>query len=606
VAQNFCGYGGYGGYGSQCNEPATIELTPRSATNPVGTQQCVTATVRDIVGNPVSSVSVRFDVSGTGIGGTQVTDANGQTTFCYTGPATPRTDTITASVTQAATGPYLANPPNCPPEGLSYSFGFAYENGEHLFASPTVSCAGAPDTKTATSPSGQVQSVTVSQSSTTSGTSTTVGISTTLSKTDTTKASPPTELDIGLPADLVRNYASFPTCDLTSLLTRGPNGCPRDSRVGVGTLSEDVRPILTFPVHGRVTIFNAANGGLLLFVLPELGPTFVIDGHPDTNGTLIFAVPPILTLPGVPDATITQFNLTLGGTGSSGVAPTDSVTKTWVAPPTTSLNSGPTGTVSTNTPTFTFSSSDPGVTFECSIDGGAFFPCSSPYTTPRLGPGDHTFTVRARNAAGIAGAPVTRSFRVANVTALAQPVLGKTVNVAPVSGVVLVRLRGQKKFTRLTAGKQVPVGSTVDATRGVVRLTSAGKTKGTTQAANFYQGIFVIAQSAKTGVTDLSLTGGSFAACPSGRARRSAALGSRRKKHSASSTVRKLWGDGSGKFQTTGRYSSAAVRGTIWLVADRCDATLTKVRRGSVTVRDFVRKRTVIVKAPGSYLARKR
>jgi hypothetical protein len=69
--------------------------------------------------------------------------------------------------------------------------------------------------------------------------------------------------------------------------------------------------------------------------------------------------------------------------------------------------------------------------------------------------------------------------------------------------------------------------------------------------------------------------------------------------------VRKLWGDGDGKFRSTGKYSSAAVRGTIWQVADRCDGTLTKVRKGSVTVRDFIRKRNVVVKAPKSYLARR-
>ena len=46
------------------------------------------------------------------------------------------------------------------------------------------------------------------------------------------------------------------------------------------------------------------------------------------------------------------------------------------------------------------------------------------------------------------------------------------------------------------------------------------------------------------------------------------------------------------------------MRGTIWLVEDRCDGTLTKVSRGTVSVRDFRRKKTVSVKAGHSYLAR--
>jgi ferric-dicitrate binding protein FerR (iron transport regulator) len=66
----------------------------------------------------------------------------------------------------------------------------------------------------------------------------------------------------------------------------------------------------------------------------------------------------------------------------------------------------------------------------------------------------------------------------------------------------------------------------------------------------------------------------------------------------------KLWGNGKGKFRTNGKYSSATVRGTIWLVEDRCEGTNTKVRRGVVAVRDFKRKRTVSVKAGHSYLAR--
>ena len=39
---------------------------------------------------------------------------------------------------------------------------------------------------------------------------------------------------------------------------------------------------------------------------------------------------------------------------------------------------------------------------------------------------------------------------------------------------------------------------------------------------------------------------------------------------------------------------------------DRCDGTLTKVRRGAVVVRDFRRKRNVVVRAGKSYLARAR
>jgi hypothetical protein len=67
-----------------------------------------------------------------------------------------------------------------------------------------------------------------------------------------------------------------------------------------------------------------------------------------------------------------------------------------------------------------------------------------------------------------------------------------------------------------------------------------------------------------------------------------------------------LWGNGKGKYRTRGRYSSATVSGTIWLVQDRCDGTLTVVKRGVVRVKDFVTKKTVIITTGHRYLAKPR
>ena len=77
--------------------PATLTLNPPTATNPVETQHCVTATVKDAGGNPAPSVTVRFTVTGSvSTSGSATTDANGQATFCYMGPPLPGADTITA------------------------------------------------------------------------------------------------------------------------------------------------------------------------------------------------------------------------------------------------------------------------------------------------------------------------------------------------------------------------------------------------------------------------------------------------------------------------------------------------------------------------------
>jgi hypothetical protein len=48
------------------------------------------------------------------------------------------------------------------------------------------------------------------------------------------------------------------------------------------------------------------------------------------------------------------------------------------------------------------------------------------------------------------------------------------------------------------------------------------------------------------------------------------------------------------------------VRGTKWLTEDRCNGTLTRVKKGTVTVRDFARKRTVILRAGQKYLAQRK
>ena len=71
-----------------------------------------------------------------------------------------------------------------------------------------------------------------------------------------------------------------------------------------------------------------------------------------------------------------------------------------------------------------------------------------------------------------------------------------------------------------------------------------------------------------------------------------------------SGTSGKLWGSGHGNFSTEGNHGSATVRGTIWLVEDRCDGTtFFKTRRGIVTVRDFFLRKTLPLPAGKTYVA---
>ena len=69
-------------------------------------------------------------------------------------------------------------------------------------------------------------------------------------------------------------------------------------------------------------------------------------------------------------------------------------------PPVTTIDSGPSGTITINVATFTFSSSEVGSSFECGIDGSGFSPCSSPQSYPGLSDGPHRFAVRAIDEAG--------------------------------------------------------------------------------------------------------------------------------------------------------------------------------------------------------------
>ena len=75
--------------------PATLSLSPGSATNAVGEQHCVTATVTDADARATPGETVRFAVNGTAAAPRQ-TDAGGTATYCYDGPIAPGTDQIAA------------------------------------------------------------------------------------------------------------------------------------------------------------------------------------------------------------------------------------------------------------------------------------------------------------------------------------------------------------------------------------------------------------------------------------------------------------------------------------------------------------------------------
>jgi hypothetical protein len=201
---------------------------------------------------------------------------------------------------------------------------------------------------------------------------------------------------------------------------------------------------------------------------------------------------------------------------------------------------------------------------------------------------------------------------------LPPPALGSTVNLFVLQDDVFIKLppgfarvaadgadvsRRRPGFVPLVDPRQVPVGSLIDTEDGRVRLVSATDFRGGTQSGNFAGGLFKIRQARRARAkTVLQLRGSSFRRCQAVGSAAVAAAAQRRRV--SARTLRRLTGNAKGRFRTRGRHSAATIRGTVWSVSDRCDGTLTRVRRGRVRVRDFRRARTITVRAGESYLAR--
>jgi hypothetical protein len=150
-----------------------------------------------------------------------------------------------------------------------------------------------------------------------------------------------------------------------------------------------------------------------------------------------------------------------------------------------------------------------------------------------------------------------------------KPKLGRTAIVSAVSGQVRVRLRRARTFVPLSRRRLIALGSTVDASRGTVKLVTVRDASGRRQSGVFDGGAFVVTQD-RSGLVDLLLAGGRRAAhacgaTPSREPDAGAAV--------SSTVLRLLHARVHGRFRTRGRYAAATVRGTRWTTMDRCDGT---------------------------------
>jgi hypothetical protein len=178
------------------------------------------------------------------------------------------------------------------------------------------------------------------------------------------------------------------------------------------------------------------------------------------------------------------------------------------------------------------------------------------------------------------------------------PELGSTARAQPVSGDVVVHTGSE--VTPLTRRTLVPIGSTIDASDGQVRLEFATAPAdqdayGPVQSGEFSDGQFTIHQSKSDSLVELQLDETQE---PAGKAARTAAARPRRARRA------RVWGQAHGRFRTTGRNGAGTVRGTRWLTEETPRGTLFKVKEGVVEVREFATGRVVAVPAGESFLAK--
>ncbi len=169
---------------------------------------------------------------------------------------------------------------------------------------------------------------------------------------------------------------------------------------------------------------------------------------------------------------------------------------------------------------------------------------------------------------------------------VAAPEFTRTVDVEPVSGAVFVTVSG--KSARLSAAMQLPLGATVDARLGTVRVISGTPRPGVTHTARFSEGEFQLNQPRGEGGTlEVHLVGGNFGACKRG------AVPAR---YQTNQVVRQLSTVSGYGVHTNGRYGGgrgargglghravdAATPTTAWDTLDRCSGTTVIVRSGHV------------------------
>jgi hypothetical protein len=167
----------------------------------------------------------------------------------------------------------------------------------------------------------------------------------------------------------------------------------------------------------------------------------------------------------------------------------------------------------------------------------------------------------------------------------------------------LIKPPGTTSFVAAQAVQALPPGTIVDigGDRGVSILNFAGRRMTFLGVPDRVPSRFKLVNGLrKNAPIRLKLVGGNFARCKGARTVQGRSAVAKDPK-----PVRRLWGSGKGRYTTSGKYASATIRGTFWLVADYCNGTLVQVREGTVRVEDLVNGTTHVIRSGQSYFAQK-
>ena len=157
---------------------------------------------------------------------------------------------------------------------------------------------------------------------------------------------------------------------------------------------------------------TTSTGATVQFTASESGSTF--ECNLDNAGFTPCASP--VTYSGL---ALGQHTFSVRATDTSNQTDATPATASWTidtpvdtTPPNTTISSGPSDPTTSTSASFAFSSSESGSTFECKLDSGTYAGCTSPKSYSGLRIGQHTFSVRATDAAATPTPPATRTWTI--------------------------------------------------------------------------------------------------------------------------------------------------------------------------------------------------